>query len=85
MQNDTSERARPRQPLDHHPDKLRRRRVEAGLNQAELAKRVGCSAGHFSELESGTRNPSPALLSAIAAELRCKPADLMPDVDKAVA
>lgn len=85
MQNDTPERARPRQPLDHNPAKLRRRRVEAGLNLTELAKRAGCSVSHLSELESGTRNPSPALLSTIAAELGCKTADLMPRQRKAAA
>jgi transcriptional regulator with XRE-family HTH domain len=83
MHNDTPERARPRQPLDHDPAKLRRRRVETGLTAKELASRVECSASHLSELESGTRNPSPPLLSAIAEALGCKSADLMPDAKAA--
>lgn len=85
MENVTPERARPRQPLDHDPAKLRRRRVEAGLSATELARRAGCSVSHLSELESGSRNPSPPLLATLAAELNCKTADLMPDLEQAVA
>jgi transcriptional regulator with XRE-family HTH domain len=83
MPNETSARAQPRNPLDHDPAKLRRRRVEAGLTATELAARAECSTGHLSELEAGTRNPSPPLLASLARELGCKTADLMPDAEKA--
>ncbi len=78
MPNHTPTRAQPRNPLDHDPAKLRRRRVEAGLTATDLAARVECSTGHLSELEAGTRNPSPPLLKSLARELGCRTSDLMP-------
>ncbi len=66
-----------RYPLDHEPAALRRLRVERGLSQAEVAAAAGTSAGHLSELERGTRNPSPALLGRLAEVLKVRPRDLM--------
>ena len=76
---DTAEQRRvaARDPLDHDPAELRRRRIAAGLAQADVAERAGTSAGHLSELERGTRNPSPALLARLAGVLGCEIADLL--------
>jgi transcriptional regulator with XRE-family HTH domain len=67
-----------RDPLDHDPTRLRRRRVELGKSQAQVAHAVGISPSYMSELESGTRNPSPAVLGRLAEALLCATTDLMP-------
>ena len=85
MKDDTTARTKPKSPLDHDPAKLRRKRFEAGLSQAVLAEKASCSSGHVSELEAGTRNPSPQLLARIAQGLGCSPADLMPDAPRSAA
>jgi transcriptional regulator with XRE-family HTH domain len=65
-------------PPTQDPQRLRRRRIEAGLNQVELAAKVGKSKSHMSCLESGKRNASPPLLKCLAKALMCTVADLMP-------
>ena len=75
---DQDRRAAARTPLDHDPIVLRRRRVELGLTQAAVAEAAGISAAHLSELEGGTRNPSPPTLKRLAETLDCRIADLMP-------
>lgn len=80
MENDIPTRSRPKTPLDHEPAKLRRCRFEAGFSLGRLAGAVGCSPGHLSELENGSRNPSPELLLRLSRALDCKPKDLMPDL-----
>lgn len=74
----TTRREGARTPLDHDPGAVRRRRVELGLTQAAVAAAAGISAGHLSEIENGTRNPSPPVLSALAEVLECSTTDLMP-------
>ena len=63
------------------PDResLRRRRIEAGLNQTQLARRTGISKQLVSMVERGTANFSPANLSKVAEALGCEIADLLPD------
>ena len=63
-------------PLDHDPEKLRDRRINAGREQAEVAAAAGISAGYLSELENGTRNPSPPVLARLAVALKCEVSDL---------
>lgn len=70
-------RARARHPLDHEPAALRTERIKAGKSLTELAEAAGISKGYLSELEKGTRNPSPHVLGRLARELRCEVADLM--------
>jgi XRE family aerobic/anaerobic benzoate catabolism transcriptional regulator len=65
-------------PPTQDPQRLRRRRIEAGLNQGQLAAKVGKSKSHMSFLESGKRNASPPLLKELAETLNCTVADLMP-------
>ncbi|MDG4832383.1 helix-turn-helix transcriptional regulator [Solwaraspora sp. WMMD1047] len=71
-------RAGARHPLDHDPVALRNRRVDAGRTQFDVATAAGISPGHLSELESGTRNPSPPVLAALAKVLGCAITDLRP-------
>ena len=40
-------------------------RERAGLSQAQLAKKIGCSQSMVASLESGHRRPSPELLARI--------------------
>lgn len=60
-----------KQPLDHEPTAVRYALRKAGLTQAELARQVGKSQGHVSEILSGTRNAPPALIAKIAEVLNC--------------
>ena len=59
--------------------KLRLRRIRAGLNRSELAKRVQVSVSHVSGIERGDVGVSPKTLNAIAEALGCDITDLMPD------
>ena len=38
-------------------DRLRKTRMEAGLNQRELGKKAGCSEAMVSQMEKGTKKP----------------------------
>ncbi|GAA2327369.1 helix-turn-helix transcriptional regulator [Dactylosporangium salmoneum] len=78
MPDTATRRDKARSPLDHDPQRLRQRRVAAGLTQAKLAAAAEISASHLSEIEGGTRNPSPAVLVRLAEALHCQPTDLMP-------
>lgn len=78
MPQTNTRRAAARSPLDHDPVELRRRRIEAGRTLIDVAAAADISAGHLSELESGTRNPSPPLLLRLAETLGCTTTDLMP-------
>lgn len=75
--------SRPRKPhsgpLLQHQDRLRWRRVAAGLSLKMLAQKVGCSATHLSNLENRAHpcNSSRQLLAKIADALGCEIADLV--------
>lgn len=66
-------------PMNHSPDSVKRARERAGLNLTQLAERVGCSKSLISEIESGTRNCTPARLDAIAGVLGVRTATLASD------
>ncbi|HEX6301531.1 MAG TPA: cupin domain-containing protein [Acidimicrobiia bacterium] len=55
--------------LDGIGDRLREERVNAGISQRELARRLGLSASMISQLESGLSKPSVGTLYAIVTEL----------------
>lgn len=74
----TTRRRSARDPLDHDPVALRTRRVELGRALSDVATDAEISKGHLSELERGTRNPSPAVLKRLAGVLGCETTDLMP-------
>ncbi|MFF7521215.1 helix-turn-helix domain-containing protein [Streptomyces pseudovenezuelae] len=63
---------------NHSPESIRRKRIEAGLKQKELAHKVGISTPHMSSIEHGRVNPSPPVLLRLAAALGCQVPDLMP-------
>lgn len=60
------------------PKRLRRRRIEAGLNKRELASRAGIHPSYVTWLERGERGASPRVLKRLSEALRCEIADLMP-------
>lgn len=55
--------------LDRIGERLRQERVNAGLSQRELARRLGVSASLISQLESGLSKPSVGTLYALVTEL----------------
>lgn len=55
--------------LDGIGDRLREVRLEAGISQRELARRVGLSASLISQLENGLSKPSVGTLYSIVTEL----------------
>lgn len=57
-------------------DRLREKRLEAGLTQAELAEAAGLHFTTISHLESGKTDPQPRSLKLLARALDCRPADL---------
>jgi predicted transcriptional regulator len=65
-------------PTIHDPDELRHRRIEAGLNQIDLANLTGLHQTYISYLERGLKNPTPRTLKAIADALpECEVVDLL--------
>lgn len=61
----------------HSPESVRRKRIEAGLNQKQLASQAGISCPHMSSIERGRVNPSPPVLGRLAAALGCEIPDLL--------
>jgi transcriptional regulator with XRE-family HTH domain len=64
-------RNRPKNPLDHEPLAVTYARQQAGLTKTELARRCGVSLSLISEIESGTRNATPAMIRTLARALNC--------------
>ncbi|MFF9310165.1 helix-turn-helix domain-containing protein [Streptomyces sp. NPDC014748] len=56
---------------------IRRRRIEAGLSQTDLAAQSGVSKSQLSDVENGRAGFSPKRLKAIADVLGCKVSDLL--------
>ena len=48
---------------------MKKARKAAGLTQADLAQRLGCSQAHVSDVERGTAAASPKLAAEIAKAL----------------
>ncbi|MFE2469792.1 helix-turn-helix transcriptional regulator [Streptomyces mirabilis] len=69
-----------RTPID--PQRLTRRRVEAGLSQNALARKVGVTKQLVSAVSLGKANFGPETLQKVAEVLGCEVADLLP-VDEA--
>lgn len=70
--------------MNEDPRAFRRRRIEAGLSQTDLAEQAGVSKSHVSDVENGRAGFSPKNLKAIAEVLGCKIPDLLlPDDDTA--
>lgn len=54
-------------------ENLRARRLELGLTQAALAKRIGAQQPYVADLENGERNPTLATLAKLAKALKVPP------------
>lgn len=54
------------------------RRTAMGMLQGELAKKMGMSQAHLSNIELGKRNISVEVLAAFASVLGCEMAELLP-------
>lgn len=57
-------------------EKLREARKAAGLSQAQLAEKVGCSQHHISRWEAG-QEPKALTLKKLALALGCSMDDLV--------
>jgi transcriptional regulator with XRE-family HTH domain len=79
----TTSRQRRKAPLTHDPEALVWARQTAGRTQAWLAEQLGISAGHMSEIESGTRGLTPARLLEASRLLNCPPSVLRSKVSAA--
>ncbi|MEV7684524.1 helix-turn-helix domain-containing protein [Streptomyces bungoensis] len=63
--------------MNEDPRAFRRRRIEAGLSQTDLAAKAGVSKGHLCGVEKGRAGFSPKNLKAIADVLGCPVSDLL--------
>jgi transcriptional regulator with XRE-family HTH domain len=61
----------PKDPLDHEPAAVTYARVQAGLTKTQLAAACEVSLSLISEIESGTRNATPAMIIKLAEALGC--------------
>ena len=59
---------------------IKTNREHAGLDQIELAERVGVTQAMISHIESGRKTPSVPLLADIAKVLHCTMDDLVFDI-----
>lgn len=57
--------------------RIRVRRVDLGLQQSELAEKLGITQAHLSYLEQGKRLINLELLEKIAQILKCSMSDLL--------
>ena len=58
--------------------RLRSRRIAAGLTLHQAAAAAGITAAAWSAYERGRTVPSLPVLASVAAAVRCEPADLVP-------
>lgn len=58
-------------PLDHEPEAVTYAREKAGLTKTGLAERLGVALSLISQIESGKRNATPAMLLRLAEALNC--------------
>lgn len=59
-------------------ERIKNRRLELGMSQSELAKRIGCNAkSSISKLETQGDNITTDRIKRVAAALNCSEADLM--------
>ena len=58
-------------------------REAKGISQTELAMRCGVSKAHMSQLESGVKQPSPALAQILARKLGVKFSEIAEPVEAA--
>jgi ribosome-binding protein aMBF1 (putative translation factor) len=61
----------PKDPLDHEPEAVTYARERAGLTKTQLAEACDVSISLISEIESGKRNATPAMITKLAKALNC--------------
>jgi transcriptional regulator with XRE-family HTH domain len=61
--------------------KIRRLRIEKGLNQEALAFEAGINKNYLSDLERGSRNPTIAVIQKIATALETPLSELFKGID----
>lgn len=64
---------RPREPkrLDHEPEAVAYALDQSGLTRAKLAEMCGVAPSLITEIISGTRNATPAMIAKLATALNC--------------
>lgn len=73
-------------PTAQNPRAVTTARITVGLEQRQLAERIGISISYMSEIEKGTRSVRPATLHAIADACNCEVAALVnPELAKGAA
>lgn len=71
--------------LSQDKQRIRRRRMAAGLTIREASALAGCSTGLISDLENGNKSAGVRTLAALAKAYGCEITDLMPPEPKGVA
>lgn len=61
----------PKDPLDHEPEAVEYARRKAGYSVTEAARELGVAVSLVSQIESGKRNATPAMLLKMAAAYNC--------------
>ena len=55
---------KPKQHLNHEPEAVTWARDQAGLTMTDVARQLGVSLSLISQIESGDRNATPAMIAA---------------------
>lgn len=63
--------------------RIKVRRVQLGITQAELAQKLSVGQSNLSYIERGERDVSVSLLEEIATALKCKPEYFLQDFQDA--
>lgn len=71
IEKQANRRTAPKSPLDHEPTAVTYAREQAGLTKTALAELCEVSVSLISEIESGSRNATPAMLNTLASALNC--------------
>lgn len=61
----------PKDPLDHEPEAVEYVRRKAGYSVTEAARELGVAVSLISQIESGKRNATPAMLLKMAQVYNC--------------
>ncbi len=60
---------------------IKKRRWEVGMEQKELAEKIGTSSAAVCQIENNKTQPQMQTLMKIAAALSCTPSDLLKGID----
>lgn len=71
-------------PLRLFGAEIRRKRLELGLSQEELAALCDLHRTYIGSVERGERNVSLQNIVSIAHALKCKPSQLLAEIDGAI-